>query len=35
VLPFVVAHTAVDSAVFVGYPWAAATWPELFGLPAS
>lgn len=34
VLPFVVAHTALDAAAFVGYPWAAGTWPDLFGLPA-
>jgi membrane protease YdiL (CAAX protease family) len=32
-LPFLVAHFAIDAAVFVGYPWAAATWPALFGLP--
>ncbi len=35
VLPFVAAHTAIDAAVFVGYPWAAATWPDLLGLPAA
>ncbi len=34
VIPFVVAHSAIDAAVFVGYPWAADTWPELFGLPS-
>ncbi|MBX3194670.1 MAG: CPBP family intramembrane metalloprotease [Microbacteriaceae bacterium] len=33
VLPFVIAHTLIDAAIFVGYPWAAATWPALFGLP--
>lgn len=33
-LPFLVAHFLIDAAVFVGYPWAAATWPALFGLPA-
>ena len=33
-LPFLVAHFLIDTAVFVGYPWAAATWPALFGLPA-
>jgi len=33
VIPFVVAHFAVDAAVFVGYPWVAAVWPDLFGLP--
>ncbi|MGF2948569.1 CPBP family intramembrane glutamic endopeptidase [Microbacterium alcoholitolerans] len=32
-LPFLVAHFLIDAAVFVGYPWAAATWPALFGLP--
>ncbi|PKI92110.1 CPBP family intramembrane metalloprotease domain-containing protein [Actinomycetales bacterium SN12] len=31
-LPFLVAHFAIDAIVFVGYPWAAATWPALFGL---
>ena len=30
-LPLVVAHVAIDTAVFVGYPWAAATFPEIFG----
>jgi len=30
-LPFVVAHFLLDAAIFVGYPWAAATFPELFG----
>ncbi|TFB17554.1 CPBP family intramembrane metalloprotease [Microbacterium sp. 3H14] len=33
-LPFLVAHFVIDAAAFVGYPWAAATWPALFGLPA-
>ena len=33
-LPFLVAHFLIDATVFVGYPWAAATWPELFGLPS-
>lgn len=32
-LPFLVAHFAIDATAFVGYPWAAATWPALFGLP--
>ncbi|MBS0025534.1 CPBP family intramembrane glutamic endopeptidase [Microbacterium paraoxydans] len=32
-LPFLVAHFLIDATVFVGYPWAAATWPALFGLP--
>ena len=31
VLPLVIAHVIIDSAVFVGYPWAAATFPALFG----
>lgn len=30
-VPLVVAHSAIDAAVFVGYPWAAATFPQLFG----
>jgi len=34
VLPFVTAHFAIDAVVFVGHPWAAETWPELFGAPA-
>ncbi len=34
VLPFVIAHFVIDAAIFVGYPWAAATFPGLFGLPA-
>jgi membrane protease YdiL (CAAX protease family) len=33
VLPFVIAHFVIDAAIFVGYPWAAATFPGLFGLP--
>lgn len=32
-LPFLVAHFLIDAAAFVGYPWAADTWPALFGLP--
>lgn len=32
-LPFVIAHVLLDAAIFVGYPWAAATFPQLFGLP--
>ena len=32
VLPLVIAHVLIDSAIFVGYPWAAATFPALFGL---
>ena len=34
VLPFVIAHVVIDAAIFVGYPWAAATFPGLF-TPAS
>lgn len=30
-LPLVVAHFLLDTAIFVGYPWAAATFPALFG----
>ena len=30
-LPLIVAHALLDAAVFVGYPWAAATFPALFG----
>lgn len=33
VLPLVIAHFVIDLVVFVGYPFAAAAWPELFGLP--
>lgn len=32
-LPFLVAHFLIDATAFVGYPWAAATFPALFGLP--
>jgi membrane protease YdiL (CAAX protease family) len=32
VWPFVIAHALLDAAIFIGYPWAAATWPELFGV---
>ncbi len=32
-MPFLVAHFLIDAAVFVGYPWVAATWPAFFGLP--
>ncbi len=31
VLPLVIAHTLIDTATFVGYPWAAAAFPALFG----
>jgi membrane protease YdiL (CAAX protease family) len=30
VLPLVIAHAVIDTAIFVGYPWAAATFPQLF-----
>ena len=30
VLPLVIAHVIIDSAIFIGYPWAAATFPALF-----
>ncbi|WP_198147850.1 CPBP family intramembrane glutamic endopeptidase [Microbacterium sp. XT11] len=33
-VPFLVAHFAIDATAFVGYPWAAAMWPDLFGLPS-
>ncbi|MEV8254748.1 CPBP family intramembrane glutamic endopeptidase [Rhodoglobus sp. NPDC076762] len=32
VLPLVIAHTVIDAVVFVGYRWAAGTYPELFGV---
>lgn len=32
--PFLVAHFLIDATAFVGYPWAAATFPSLFGLPS-
>lgn len=32
-LPFLVAHFLIDATAFVGYSWAAHTWPALFGLP--
>lgn len=31
VLPLVVAHALIDTIAFVGYPFALAAWPELFG----
>lgn len=34
VIPFVVAHFAIDAVVFVGAPAAANAWPELFAPPA-
>lgn len=33
-LPFLIAHFLIDAAVFVGYPFVATLWPELFGLPS-
>ncbi|WP_167041199.1 CPBP family intramembrane glutamic endopeptidase [Salinibacterium sp. ZJ454] len=33
-LPLVIAHVLLDAAIFIGYPWAAATFPDLFGLPS-
>lgn len=30
VIPFVIAHFLIDAAIFVGYPWAAAMFPQLF-----
>ncbi|GEK78934.1 CPBP family intramembrane glutamic endopeptidase [Agrococcus baldri] len=30
-LPLIVAHTLIDVAVFIGYPWAYASFPGLFG----
>ena len=33
-LPLVVAHFLLDAAIFVGYPWAATTFPALFGTSA-
>jgi membrane protease YdiL (CAAX protease family) len=30
-LPFVIAHILIDAAIFIGYPWAAATFPALLG----
>lgn len=31
VLPLVIAHFVIDTAIFVGYPWAASAFPSLFG----
>lgn len=33
-MPLIIAHTLLDAVIFVGYPWAAATFPAVFGLPA-
>jgi len=30
-VPLIVAHFLLDAAIFIGYPWAAATFPMLFG----
>jgi membrane protease YdiL (CAAX protease family) len=32
VLPLVIAHVIIDAAIFVGYPWAVATFPGVFGV---
>jgi membrane protease YdiL (CAAX protease family) len=32
VLPLVIAHVVIDTAIFVGYPWAAGAFPGLFGV---
>ncbi len=31
VLPFVIAHFVIDAAIFVGFSWAVATFPGVFG----
>ncbi|MET4780931.1 CPBP family intramembrane glutamic endopeptidase [Glaciihabitans sp. UYNi722] len=33
VLPLVIAHFVIDTAIFVGYPWVASAFPGLFGAP--
>lgn len=33
VWPFVIAHAIIDAAVFIGYPWAVGSFPELFSIP--
>ena len=35
VLPLVIAHFVIDTAIFVGYPWASSAFPGLFGVPRS
>jgi len=35
VLPLVIAHSILDIVAFVGYAWAAATFPALFGAPTN
>lgn len=32
VLPLVIAHTLIDTAIFVGYPWAVLAFPDLLGV---
>jgi uncharacterized protein len=32
-LPLVVTHFLLDAAVFIGYPWIAGVFPDLFGAP--
>lgn len=32
-VPLIIAHAIIDIAIFVGYSWAAATFPGLFGVP--
>ena len=34
-LPLIVTHFLLDAAVFVGYAWAYATFPTLFGVPSA
>ncbi len=34
VVPLVIAHFVIDAAIFIGYPWAASSFPTVFGLPA-
>ncbi|MFZ2964580.1 MAG: CPBP family intramembrane glutamic endopeptidase, partial [Rhodoglobus sp.] len=29
-LPLIIAHVLIDAAIFIGYPWAAATFPNWF-----
>lgn len=35
VLPLVIAHTIIDAAIFVGYGWAAGSFPALFGVSST
>ena len=32
VLPLVIAHFMIDTAIFLGYPWAVSAFPGLFGV---